>query len=219
MNEQYKRTSLALPFEENTDLLHKSFDEFLRPHEAAKLLKISEVEFLDAVYSGDIPGARIGGRWRFSRTELMRLCKLRNDLNPTPYLREESMYFFDDEEAHEGRAERIIEAYRQGVRAFIGLDAVEKGNFSGLNLSNISFWDIGLKSANFSGCILKEASFIASDLEYANFEGADLTGAVFRDAFVGDANFINTNLSSADFRVRSLSGVDLSSAKIWRTRF
>jgi excisionase family DNA binding protein len=87
--------------------------EFLKPHEAAKLLKVSEVEFLDAVYKGDIPGKRIGGRWRFSQTELMRLCKLRNDRNPTPCLREESMYFFDDEEAHEGRAERIIEAYKE----------------------------------------------------------------------------------------------------------
>jgi hypothetical protein len=194
-------------------------DEFLKPHEAAELLKVSEVEFLDAVYSGDIPGKRISGRWRFSRVELMRLCKLRNNHNPTPCLREESMYFFDDDEAHEGRVERIIEAYRQGVRSFIGLDAVENGNFSGLDLTGISFWDIGLKGANFSRCILRDASFTASDLEAANFEEADLTGVSFREAFVGDANFTKANLTNADFQVGYISGADLSGAKIWQTRF
>ena len=194
-------------------------DEFLKPHEAAKLLRVSETEFLDAVYSGDIPGKRISGRWRFSRAELMRLCKLQNDHNPTPCLREESMYFFDDEEAHEGRAERIIEAYRRGVREFMGLEAVENGNFSGLDLTGINFWDIGLKGANFSRCILTDASFIASDLEGANFEGADLTRTTFRHAFVVDANFRNADLTNVDFQVRHLTGADLSGAKIWHTRF
>jgi Pentapeptide repeats (9 copies) len=194
-------------------------NEFLKPHEAAKLLRVSEEEFFNAVFEGDIPGNRISGRWRFSRTELMRLCKQRNDRLPTPYLREEGGYFFDDEEAYKERVKRVVREYAQGIRSFPWIEAIENADFSGLDLSGIDFWDAGLRGANFSGCILRNAGFMGAGLNFANFEGADLTGADFRSAFVDDAIFKGANLTDADFRVSCLSGVNLTGARIWQTRF
>ncbi len=194
-------------------------NEFLKPHEAAKLLMVTEEEFFKAVCSGHIPGNHVCGRWRFSRTELLRFCGKFNDRYSLLYLVEERAYFFDDEKAHENRVKQVVEAYEKGKRDFYCYDAIEGGDFSGLDLSGINFWDTGLRRVNFSGCILKDATFVAAGLDYANFEGADLTGSDFREASVENANFTAANLTNVDFSVDCMTGADLSRAIISQTRF
>jgi uncharacterized protein YjbI with pentapeptide repeats len=194
-------------------------NEFLKPQEAVKLLMVTEEEFFDAVRLGQIPGNQISGRWRFSRTELLRFCGRRFARRSLADLTEEREYFFDDEEAYESRAKQVVEAYKQGKRDFFCNGAIENGDFSGLDLSGINFWDCELTRANFSGCVLRDATFVAAGLDYANFEGADLTGADFREAIVKNANFTGANLTKVDFSVDCLTGVDLSRAIICQTRF
>jgi hypothetical protein len=197
----------------------KSESDFLKPHEAAKLLMVTEDEFFKAVCSGQIPGNHVSGRWRFTRKELLRYCGKINNRNSLSYLAEERAYFFDDEKANKIRVQQVVEAYHKGKRDFCYYDATEGGDFSGLDLSDIDFWDTGLVRANFSGCILRNATFVAAGLYCANFEGADLTGSDFREAYVENANFRGANLTNVDFSVDCMTGADLSRAIIYQTRF
>jgi uncharacterized protein YjbI with pentapeptide repeats len=187
--------------------------EILTPHEAAKLLMVTEEEFFQAFYDGDIPGNKICGQWRFSRSELLRFCGRRFNTM------EGRQLFFDDKKDSETQTEQVIQAYKEGARAFFCLGAIEYGDFSNQDLSNIDFWDSSLKGVNFSGCILRGAVFAVCDLEGANFKGADLTGANFRGAIVARANFKRANLTRADFSVDLIAGADLSGAVIHQTRF
>lgn len=48
-----------------------SSDEVLTSEEAAAFLKMSERTLLRLAASGEVPGSKIGGQWRFVRTELV----------------------------------------------------------------------------------------------------------------------------------------------------
>jgi uncharacterized protein YjbI with pentapeptide repeats len=187
--------------------------EVLKPLEAAKLLRVTEEEFFQAFYDGDIPGNKVCGQWRFSRSELLRFCGRRFNTM------EGQQLFFDDKKDSETQTEQIIQAYKEGARAFFCLGAIEYGDFSNQDLSNIDFWDSSLKGVNFSNCILRGAVFVACELEGANFEGADLTGADFREAIVAWATFKGADLTRANFSVGQIRGVNLSGAKLHETMF
>ncbi len=47
-------------------------DAVLLPSEAAECLGISESELLAAAASGEVPGACLGGRWRFGKRAVER---------------------------------------------------------------------------------------------------------------------------------------------------
>ena len=46
----------------------------LTPKEAAELLKLTAQTVIRLSANGKLPGAKIGGRWRFNREELLKCC-------------------------------------------------------------------------------------------------------------------------------------------------
>ena len=46
-------------------------DDVLTPAQAAELLQVGEADVLALAESGELPGRRIGGEWRFARAALL----------------------------------------------------------------------------------------------------------------------------------------------------
>jgi uncharacterized protein YjbI with pentapeptide repeats len=69
-------------------------------------------------------------------------------------------------------------------------------NFSGLELSHMSFGYADLTNADFRGAILSEASFFNANLTSADFRGASRLGGSFRNANLTNADFSGITRSS-----------------------
>jgi len=53
-----------------------SSDEVLTSEEAAVFLKMSERTLLRLAAAGEVPGSKVGGSWRFLRSELVSRIKV-----------------------------------------------------------------------------------------------------------------------------------------------
>ncbi|MGR3279776.1 pentapeptide repeat-containing protein [Acaryochloris marina NIES-2412] len=193
-------------------------DEVLLPHEAAAFLGLTEEQLMTATLQGNCPGACIDGHWRFSQRGLSKyLLQQSNHGTGMPWLDEHyGPYWLDD--AVESKARKVIERYQAGERYFPLLE-IEGGNFAGLDLTGIDFWESNLKGSSFKGATLQNAVFVGCNLESASFAGADLTDADFRSASVRGSDFRGAILKRTIFRVRSWRGVNLDGAQISLAKF
>ena len=196
----------------------QQIDKILLPHEAADFLGLTEENLMNATLQGDCPGACIDGQWRFSQRGLSKyLLQQSNHGTGMPWLDEVyGPYWLDD--TVESKAKKVIDAYQAGERYFPLLE-IEGGNFVGLDLTGIDFWESNLKGSSFKGAILKKAVFVGCNLESTSFAGADLTDADFRSASVRGSDFRGANLKRTIFRVRNWRGVNLDGAQISLAKF
>lgn len=110
-----------------------------------------------------------------------------------------------------------------------GIDGGKRADFTGANLSEISFKELDLseavfneadlRGADFSGATLREAKFNDANLSGANLEGADLREAFFNRAILKRANleeaFLrHALLKKANLEEANLEGADLLWAKL-----
>jgi uncharacterized protein YjbI with pentapeptide repeats len=125
----------------------------------------------------------------------------------------------------------------RGIR--LGFNDLKGWDFSGIDLTEGTFFNARLVGANFENATVTGGAFHGADLAMTNFRGAkldnvdlgsamltgaDLTGAhlsnadlfaaVLTSAEAGDANFSGANLESAD--LRGARNLDTSSAKVSR---
>ena len=193
-------------------------DKVLLPHEAADFLGLTEENLMNATLQGDCPGTCIDGQWRFSQRGLSKyLLQQSNHGTGMPWLEEHyGPYWLDD--TVESKAKKVIDEYQAGERYFPLLE-IEGGNFAGLDLTSIDFWESNLKGSSFEGANLKGAIFVGCNLESTSFAGADLTDADFRSASVRGSDLRGANLNRTIFRVRSWRGVNLDGAQISLAKF
>lgn len=76
---------------------------------------------------------------------------------------------------------------------------LERANFSGANLWNANFVDVGLEKADFSDASLENANFSNSDLYSTVFRGANLTSVDLSRTSLINTSFNGANLSRTDF--------------------
>ena len=193
-------------------------DKVLLPHEAADFLGVTEDSLMNAALQGHCPGACIDSQWRFSQRGLSKYLLQQHDhAIGMPWLDEHyGPYWLDD--TVESKAKKIIDEYQEGERYFPLLE-IEGGNFAGLDLTGIDFWESKLRGSSFEGANLKGAIFVGCDLECTSFAGADLTDTDFRSASVRGSDFRDANLKRTIFRVRSWRGVNLDGAQLSLTKF
>lgn len=96
-----------------------SYPEILTLQQAAELLQVSERTVHRMVKRGELPGARIGGQWRFDRESLKAL--VRGDWKPAP-LPATQQELIESETRHLGvdRPETLLELQRAARRRLEG---------------------------------------------------------------------------------------------------
>lgn len=98
------------------------------------------------------------------------------------------------------------ERYIAGERNFSGMDlsglSFKSMNLDGVDFSNTNLFDanfdyVYMRNTNFSSANLANASFIYARLSQANFHNANLENAKFHDAALQEPCFSNANLTNA----------------------
>lgn len=91
---------------------------------------------------------------------------------------------------------------------------VGERNFSGVDLSGLSFKSMNLDGVDFGNANLRDANFDYVYMRNTNFSNANLANASFIYARLSQANFNNANLENAKFHDADLEEANLSNADL-----
>ena len=117
--------------------------------------------------------------------------------------------------------EEFKQRYLVGERNFSGVDlsglSFKSMNLDGVDFSNANLRDANfdyayLRNTNFSHANLANASFIYANLSQANLSNANLENAKFHDAVLKEANFSYANLTDAKLLHANLYKTNLNNA-------
>lgn len=117
--------------------------------------------------------------------------------------------------------EEFKQRYLAGERNFSGVDLsglsfksmnLDGADFSNANLENANFDYIYMQNANFSNANLADASFIYARLFPVNFSNANLENAKFHDAILKESDFSGANLTNAKLLHTGLIKANLNNA-------
>lgn len=129
----------------------------------------------------------------------------------------------------EDATDKVLEAYRRGVRNFDGSIFPDNADFCEQKLHRVSFAGARLtqawfccgsfRGACFANAFLEESSFDDSDCRGVDFSGANLAGAEFQNTDLKGAKFTDAQLQGAFFDRADLVGVDLTGANVQDAEF